>query len=178
MTIRIKAITPDEVAALVPRLADLLKDAVDHGAGVNFMAGVTLRETASYWERQLPGFRSGDRAWLVAERDGVIIGTVMCLFAQQPNQPFRAEISKMLVHSAHRRLGVGAMLMSAIEAAALAAGRTLLVLDTVTGSAGDRLYRRMGWTCFGVVPGYAFLPDGTPEAASFFYKQLQPVDFS
>ncbi len=97
---------------------------------------------------------------------------VMCLLAWQPNQPYRGEVSKMLVHSSRRRKGIGAALMRAVEEQALAAGRTLLVLDTAEGGAGDRLYRRMGWTPFGAVPGFAYDTRGNPETAVFFYKQL------
>ena len=139
------------------------------------MAGFTPAEAESYWRRQIEAFAGGDRIWLVAEEAGTVIGMVMCLLAWQPNQPFRGEVSKMLVHSAQRRRGVGAMLMRGIEAEALSAGRTLLVLDTAEGGAGDQLYRRMGWTPFGAVPGFAYSTGGQPETAVFFYKQLAPT---
>ena len=51
-------------------------------------------------------------------------------------------------------------------------GKTVLVLDTVTGSAGDRLYSRMGWQRVGEVPGYALWPDGRPCPTTYFHKQL------
>jgi hypothetical protein len=52
-------------------------------------------------------------------------------------------------------------------------GRTLLTLDTETGSDAERLYLRLGWTRFGMVPGYAMRADGSrPETVSFFYKAL------
>jgi GNAT superfamily N-acetyltransferase len=175
MTVTIRAIDAAAARALLPGLADLLVDAVRSGAGVNFMAGFTHAEAAAYWERQIDGLAAGDRVWIVAEEDGVLAGTVMCVFAPQPNQPFRAEISKMLVHSSRRNRGIGAMLMRGIEAEALRAGKSLLVLDTTAGSAGDRLYRRMGWTPFGTAPGYAYAPDGRLDDATFFYKRIAPT---
>jgi len=60
----------------------------------------------------------------------------------------------------------------AAEEAAHAAGRTLLVLDTVTGSDAERMYTRCGWTRVGEVPNYALMPDGTPCSTTFFYKEL------
>jgi hypothetical protein len=60
----------------------------------------------------------------------------------------------------------------AAEEAALAAGRTLLVLDTVTGEDAERLYARLGWTRVGVVPDYALWPDGRFCSTTFFYKRL------
>jgi hypothetical protein len=50
--------------------------------------------------------------------------------------------------------------------------RPLLMLDTVEGSDAERLYRRLGWTAYGVVPDFALLPDGRPWGCTFLYKAL------
>jgi GNAT superfamily N-acetyltransferase len=88
------------------------------------------------------------------------------------NQPHRGDVAKMLVHGSARRRGLGAALMRAAEAHARAAGKTLLVLDTVTGSDAERLYTRLGWRRVGVIPGYALMPDGAPCDTTYFYKSL------
>ncbi len=175
MSVTIRSIDAAEANCQLPALSGLLVDAVAHGASVNFMVGLNLQEAEAYWIRQIAGLATGDRIWLVAEQNGSLVGTVMCVFAPQPNQPFRAEVSKMLVHSSQRRQGIGALLLAAVETAALEAGRTMLVLDTSEGSAGERLYLRCGWTAIGSIPGYAYATDGRPEAATFFYKQLAPT---
>ncbi|MDP9464738.1 MAG: GNAT family N-acetyltransferase, partial [Actinomycetota bacterium] len=87
------------------------------------------------------------------------------------NQPHRGEIAKMLVHRRARRRGLGEALMRAAEAAALEAGKTLLVLDTSSADA-ERLYHRLGWQRVGVIPGYALWPDGGLAATTIFYKNL------
>ncbi len=51
-------------------------------------------------------------------------------------------------------------------------GKTLLVLDTVTGDDAERLYERLGWTRVGVIPGYALYPDGRPCDTTVFWKSL------
>ena len=109
----------------------------------------------------------------VAEDGGSreIVGTVQIVLARPENQPHRADVSKMLVRRSARRRGVGGDLMQAAEAAARAAGRTLLVLDTASGDA-ERLYQRSGWTRVGVVPGFALMPDGAPCDTTIFYKTL------
>jgi hypothetical protein len=56
-----------------------------------------------------------------------------------------------------------------------AAGRTLLVLDTVTGADGERLYARLGWQRVGVIPGYALWPHGGACDTTFFYKIIPAV---
>ena len=61
--------------------------------------------------------------------------------------------------------------MRAAEAAALEAGRTLLVLDTVTGSDAERLYTRLGWQRCGEIPGYALWPQGGRCSTTVFYRE-------
>ena len=160
--------------ARLPELAALLVDAVAHGASVNFMAGFAAAEGERFWRAQLPGIAAGERMLFVAEGEGRLLGTVMLSLAPQPNAPHRAEIGKMLVQSGARRQGLGRRLLGAAEAAALAAGRTLLLLDTEADSAGERLYRSCGWTAFGVLPDHAFTPDGRLAATRYFYKVLGP----
>ena len=53
-------------------------------------------------------------------------------------------------------------------------GKTLLVLDTVTGHAGERLYARLDWVQVGVIPDFAVFPDGSPCATTIFYKKIAP----
>jgi hypothetical protein len=65
--------------------------------------------------------------------------------------------------------------MRAIEQAARNAGKTLLVLDTATGEAAERLYARLGWTRVGAIPNYALFPDGRPCSTTIFYKELKPA---
>jgi GNAT superfamily N-acetyltransferase len=170
--ISIRPLVPAEADAALPALARILVDAVANGASVNFMAGFDEAGACAFWRGQFPGLAEGMRHILVAEAAGTIVGTVIIAFAPQPNQPHRADIGKMLVHSSQRGRGIGKALLETAEAFARASGRTLLTLDTVAGSAGDRLYRRSGWTAFGTVPGYALTTDGQPAPATFFYKLL------
>jgi GNAT superfamily N-acetyltransferase len=161
-----------EAALLV--LADILVDAVASGASVNFMAGFDEDAGRRFWRGQLPGIADGTRHLMVAEVEGRIVGTVVVTLAPQPNQPHRADIGKMLVHSSYRGRGIGRRLLAAAEALARAHGRTLLTLDTEAGSAGDRLYRSCGWTAIGSIPDYSFTPDGRLMPATFFFKSLGP----
>jgi len=93
--------------------------------------------------------------------------------AWAPNQPHRAEVAKLLVHPRCRRAGLGTRMMRAVEDAARDSGYTLLTLDAKRGDAADRLYRRIGWTPVGTIPGFALDPDGTtPHDAVIFYKHL------
>ena len=89
-----------------------------------------------------------------------------------PNQPHRGDVRKLLVAPAMRRRGVARALMRAAEEAARLAGRTLLVLDTRVDGGADRLYRELGWTEAGTIPGYALDAQGGAHGTIFFYKAL------
>lgn len=158
--------------ARLGELAAILVDAVEHGASVNFMSGIATDEATGFWLRQLSGLVEGEKQLLVAEESGRLVGTILLMFAQQPNAPHRAEIGKMLVHSGQRRRGLGRRLLAEAETAARAAGRSLLMLDTESGSAGEALYKACGWTEFGRVPGHSHKPDGPLAETTFFYKRL------
>ena len=60
------------------------------------------------------------------------------------------------------------------EQTARECGKTLLVLDAVTGGDAARLYARMGWTEVGAIPGYALMPRGGLSSTTYFYKALDP----
>lgn len=170
----IRLLGPAEAAAHRPALEDLLIDAVEGGASVNFIWPMGREKAARWWAAALASHARGERLIFIAETaDGRIDGTVQLIPAAQENQPHRADLAKMLVHRRARRQGLGAALMRVAEAEARLRGLTLLILDTETGSAGEHLYASQGWVKFGEVPGYALCADGSrAEPASFFYKIL------
>lgn len=168
----IRALDAVEAEARVSELAAILVEAVALGASVNFMAGFSNAEGRAFWRDQFPGIANGSRRLFVGDNGQRLVGTVILTFAHQPNAWHRAEITKMLVLSTARRQGLGRRLLAAVEEAAREAGRTLLMLDTETGSAGDLLYRSCGWTEIGRVPGHAFRPDGRLAETTLFYKVL------
>ncbi|RDV04431.1 GNAT family N-acetyltransferase [Undibacter mobilis] len=168
----IREIGAAEAERRIAELGAILRDAVDGGASVNFLAGLTQAEAEAFWRGQLAGLADGSRHLLVADDGEKLVGTVVLTLAPQPNQPHRADVGKMLVLSSLRRQGLGCRLLEAVEALARAKGRTLLMLDTTTGSSGDRLYRCRGWVEYGIVPAHALSTLGIPTATSFFYKQM------
>ncbi len=153
-------------------LAELLIDCVDGGASVSFMHPLSMARALEFWRGIGEGVARGARALLVAEDAGRIVGTVHLVLDLPENQPHRADVSKMLVHRRARRRGVGAALIRAAEALGRQCGRSLLVLDTVTGSDAERLYVKMGWRRCGEIPGYALLPRGGLCATTYCYRAL------
>jgi GNAT superfamily N-acetyltransferase len=162
--------------AEIDGLADLLVDCVEGGASVSFMHPLSRERAARFWRRVASGVAAGERALLVAEDALGICGTVQLVLDLPENQPHRADLAKMLVHRRARRQGLAAALMRAAESMALDCGRTLLVLDAVTGGDAERLYERLGWTRVGVVPRFALMPDGAFCSTTYFYRDLGPTN--
>lgn len=168
----VRRLTAAEAEAAVPHLAALLEDCVDGGASVSFQPPLDRRRLEAYWRKVAAEVAAGTAILVVAERGGDVVGTAHVQFAGSDNQPHRGEVNKMLVHRSARRHGLGARLLAAVEREAKAAGKTLLTLDTQSGSAGDRLYTAGGWVRVGEIPGFALTPAGNLCATTVFYKQL------
>jgi GNAT superfamily N-acetyltransferase len=170
----IRCLSGHEAGERIVSLSAVLIDCVEGGASVSFMTPLARERADRFWRSVAEGVAAGDRILVVAEdpATGEIVGTAQVVLGLPENQPHRAEIAKVLVRRSARRQGVAGRLMRAAEEAARAAGRTLLVLDTVTGGDAERLYERLGWTRVGVVSGYALMPDGRPCDTTIFYKHL------
>jgi hypothetical protein len=62
--------------------------------------------------------------------------------------------------------------MRAAEDVARECGKTVLVLDTVTGGDAERLYARLGWQRVGVIPDFALWPRGGYCDTTVFYRRV------
>lgn len=171
--VTIRRVGANEAAACVEALADLLIDCVEGGASVSFMWPLPRERALAFWRGVAEGVAKGERVLLVADdADGKLIGTVQLITGLPDNQPHRADVAKMLVHRRARRRGIAQQLMAALDDAARAKEKTVLVLDTVTGGDAERLYERAGWQRVGEVPKYALMPNGDFCGTTFFYKHL------
>jgi GNAT superfamily N-acetyltransferase len=156
----------------IDALAGVLIDCVEGGASVGFMHPLTRDRAVAFWRRVAQGVAAGERALLIAEDAQGLCGTAQLVFDLPENQPHRADLSKMLVHRRVRRQGLASALLRAAEATARDCGKTLLVLDAVTGGDAERLYERMGWQRVGAIPGYALFPQGGLCSTTVFYRDL------
>lgn len=171
-TCRVEPLSGPADERTLQQLADVLLDCVDGDASVSFMWPLSREKALGFWRRMADGVEAGERIVLLArDGEGEVIGTVQVVLDQPDNQPHRADIAKMLVHRRGRKQGIGAALMRAAEQAAVAAGKTLLVLDTASADA-ERLYEREGWQLAGHIPGYALLPRGGLCGTKYYYKPI------
>lgn len=171
---KIKPLSQKSGASRLDELSALLLDAVAHGASIGFLAALTRAEAADYWRSILAELPGGARVLLGAfDGMGRLVGAVQLAMATRPNSRHRAEVQKLLVFGAARRRGIGAALMTRLEAEALAHGRTLLFLDTSVGAAGaEKFYDQLGYMRAGGIPEYAANPDGRLVPNVIFYKRL------
>ncbi|MBI4904912.1 MAG: GNAT family N-acetyltransferase [Acidobacteria bacterium] len=163
---------PDDIFTHADALCRLLWDAVDSGASVGFLPPVDPVTALDYWNSVRIAMHEESRLLLAAFDDVELIAAVQLDLATQANALHRAEVCKLLVRRDVRRRGIGRALMLAAEDAARSIGRTLLVLDTRKGDPSEGLYRSMGYTLAGEIPGYARSADGTLHSTVILYKTL------
>ncbi|MGO4405544.1 N-acetyltransferase family protein [Bosea sp. RAF48] len=173
LTVAIETLDAEATEAAIPALTDILRDCVANGASVGFMDWNTSADYERFWRDAAASVASGQVILLAARNDDGIVGTAQLHLIGKPNQPHRAEIAKVLVHSRARRQGIGEALMQRAEAIAREKGRDLLVLDTDEHGAARRLYNRLGWTEAGTIPRFALMPGGADCGSTFFYKDLR-----
>ena len=167
----IRELTISEYDAHVPRLAEILIDAVDAGAGVTFLWPLEKDVAEGFWRKTADSVKDGGTIQFVAEDKGVIAGTVLLQKAWAPNQPHRCEVAKLLVHRDFRRKGIGTLLMRALEYKARKISFALITFDTVAHGSPEKFYRELGYTCAGYIPDYAYGREGLHDTA-LFYKKL------
>lgn len=154
------------------RMADLLVTCVNAGSSLSFLAPLPMEKARDFWLGAARDVGAGRRAVLAAWHAGTLVATGTLDLASSDNQPHLAEAQKIIVHPSARRLGLARWMLRALEDAGRAAGRSLLVLDTRAGDAGEALYRAEGWTEYGRLDGHALDPAGRLVTTVFFYKRI------
>lgn len=172
--IRIEVLDAADAARHVPGLAAVLADCVANGASVSFMKPFGQAEAEAFFRRVAGQVAAGDTVLVAAFFGDRILGTAQLGLDMPPNQPHRAEVRKMLVHSDGRRQGIAAAMLGRLEDEARARGRTLLVLDTASDVA-RRVYERAGWSRCGHIADFALWPDGGLCDTTFYMKDLTPT---
>jgi ribosomal protein S18 acetylase RimI-like enzyme len=160
-------------AATIDRLAAILVQTVEAGGSVHFMHPVQHARAASYWRDALADADSGGRIVLGAYKGDDLVATVTLWLDTPPNQPFRAEIWKLMTAPDARRLGAARALMNEAERLAAEHGRSLLNLDTAVEGGAAPLYESLGWIKVGEIPGYAYQPHGGLVGTAIYYKRIE-----
>jgi ribosomal protein S18 acetylase RimI-like enzyme len=168
----IRVLGPAALDARGSEFARLLIDAVEGGASVGFLMPLPEAEARAYWQSVAQAMRAGRRHLLAAFEGDQLIGAVQLDLEPRANGRHRAEVMKLIVRESDRRRGVARRLMAALLELAGLKARTLLLLDVRVGDPAEILYRALGFTKFGEVPGHAQSPDGCFAASSLYYLEL------
>lgn len=155
-------------------LCSILVESVGAGAAISFMAPLSHDDAAQFWSHDVRReVDAGKRILLGAEHDGGLHGTVQLITAMPPNQRHRGEIAKMIVHPRSRRLGIGRSLMTGALERARNLGKTIVTLDTRAGDVAQTLYASLGFNVAGVIPDFAWDPDGkATHATTYMYRRM------
>lgn len=168
----LRILDANEARERIPELALVLFDCVTNGASVNFMNPFSMAEAIGFFASVAESVEHDDITLFAVIENGRAVGTCQLVPIKKPNQPHRAELAKMLVHTAHRKKGIGKILMDAVDAEMIKRGLKLITLDTASDEA-ERLYERAGYQCAGVIPKFALLPDGGYCDTVYYYKWFE-----
>ncbi|MCF7644923.1 GNAT family N-acetyltransferase [Bacillus subtilis] len=158
--------------AQLTMLCNLLIETVASGGSVSFLHPLEPADAENFWRDVLESADQGERIILGAYDGERLAGTVSLVLVQTPNQPHRAEISKLMTSVDYRGQGVATLLMQAAEALARDHKRTHLVLDTASDSNAVSLYEKLGFLRAGEIPDFALNPFGELTGTIIFWKNL------
>jgi GNAT superfamily N-acetyltransferase len=173
--------TSGSILTHLPELCLILQDCVNEGSSIGFLAPLSFLEAEKYWTQVAETITKGNLHLFILttsttspgrDTPPTILGTIQLSTIPKATHLHRAEVIKLLVLPSSRRLGIARKLMEHIEDFARGTGRTMLNLDTATGSAAVEMYRRLGWEEWGTCKDYASWPNGSRCDATFFRKDL------
>lgn len=170
---RIVDLDAEAVEVHLDELAQLLLDAHASNMALGLASPLTREHARDVYRRTASRLAPGERILLGALDGDTLVGAVHLARADAENGRHRAEIQRLVVSAERRGAGVGRMLMDAAIERARELGLGLLWLMTHEGTTADEVYRRLGWTRLGVIPGYSTLPDGSFTGNAYYYLQLE-----
>jgi GNAT superfamily N-acetyltransferase len=167
---QIRIVTPAEHETLLPGLIEVLRDSVESGASVGFVAPPEPAEAARWWTRSLAGPEV--LTWVAIDEENDPVGTIQLRIPWQDNGRHRGEIVKLMVLRRTRGRGVGGQLLAAAEEEASRLGRWLLMLNTRTGGEAEAIYTKRGWDPVAIIPEFATGTDGRLYPTTLMTKVL------
>jgi acetyltransferase len=165
-------LTANDVRDNIDSLTALLVDSVNNGASIGFLRPLDIRLAHKYWQNVTAAVGDGSRRLLIARSDAAIVGSVQLDLCMKQNGSHRAEVQKLMVLAKCRRRGIARELMNAVELEARTDGRSLLVLDTESGSDAVPFYESQLWIRIGSIPDYAMSADGVPTPNVIYCKRF------
>ncbi|CAG9997792.1 unnamed protein product [Clonostachys byssicola] len=186
--------TPGQHTPLIPYLAAIHASCITHDRTIaGFIPPLSHEKLLAYWKDRIAEVSAGTRLLLLLVRaddstdpaNGLLdhhlavpkgtnlVGIVMLDMPPSETSSFRAVVEKLLVHPSYRARGGATALVDALEREAVKRGRTMLTLDTESGSLAESVFSKLGYTEVGRIPKYGLSPSGEFKDVTFFYKSLE-----
>jgi len=168
----IQSLTAIDLERRLPVFTELLREVVNGGTSMGFLAPLSPGDGMDYWLSLRPELNAGKRVLLGAFVGNRLVGSGQLAFSQWQNAKHRAELQKLFVAKAVRGRGVGRALMSALHEKARQHGRSLVVLNTHRVSGAQEFYEELGYRVAGVVPGWTVGRIGERYDTVLMYQEL------
>ncbi|VUC23077.1 unnamed protein product [Clonostachys rosea] len=192
--------TPGQHTPLIPYLAAIHASCITHDRTIaSFIPPLSHEKLLAYWKDRIAEVSAGTRLLLLLVRadddsdpattsNGLLdhhhhhpaipkgtnlMGIVMLDMPPSETSSFRAVVEKLLIHPSYRGRGGATALVNALEGEAVKRGRTMLTLDTESGSLAESVFSKLGYTEVGSIPKYGLSPSGEFKDVTFFYKSLE-----
>jgi hypothetical protein len=149
----IRPLTAGEAREGIGVLSEILIDCLKDGASVSFMTALARAKGKAFWRGVSDGGAAGASRSSLPRTAGAARSSAPCSSCSaSPRTSRTGPMFQDAGPSCGPPAGARHRADGAVEEAAPAAGKTLLVLDTA-GAEAERLSERAGWIRGGVVPG-------------------------
>jgi GNAT superfamily N-acetyltransferase len=135
----------------------------------------TLREVQQRIAGTIAAFEQGKGVQLVAEVDGVVVGTATLMRNPHPLFAHRAEIDSVVVHGGYQRQGIARRMVEEAGVRAASMGIEILEISCRAGEVPEKVYPRLGFIEYGRLPRGIVEPWGERRTFDqvFYYRPLE-----
>ena len=142
----------------------------------NCFSANTLAEVKADIVERVQGFEQGTLVHLVAEVDGIVVGTGILTRNEHPFKAHRGTVGSLVVHPDYQRRGIARRIIRAMHGFAAEMGIDLLEVGCRGGTPAEQVYPRLGFVECGRFPRGLIEPWG--ERLAFdevsFYMPVEP----
>jgi GNAT superfamily N-acetyltransferase len=130
----------------------------------NCFSANTLQEVEERIADSIKAAEAETQVLLVAEVDGVVVGTGTFVRNTHPLYAHRAKVGGLVVHPHYQRRGIARRLVEQIKAHAASMGLEILEVGCRGGTPAEEVYRRLGFVEWGRLPRGIVEPWGERKA--------------
>jgi len=142
----------------------------------NCFSANTLAEVEADIVERIQGFEQGTLVHLVAEVDGVVVGTGMLTRNEHPFKAHRGTVGSLVVHPDYQRQGIARRIVQAMHGYATEMGIEFLEIGCRGGTPAEQVYPRLGFIECGRFPRGLIEPWGARLVFDevSFYMSVEP----